>query len=105
MVEVIWSKRANKERIATLVYGVKHFGIKATEKLNERIENYAILLAENPRMGIVEPLLAQRRHEYRSFVVHEHYKLVYYIIEDTLYIVDLWDTRRKPKGLAHRIQT
>lgn len=61
MVEVIWSKRANKERIATLAYGVKHFGMKATEKLNERIENYTAILAENLCMGIVEPLLAQRQ--------------------------------------------
>lgn len=105
MAEVIWSKKANKKRIAVLTYGAENFGTKAAQKLNDRIEDYTNLLAANTRMGIVEPLLTQRRHEYRSLVVHEHYKLVYYIKEDTLYIVDLWDTRREPKGLAHRIRT
>lgn len=80
MVEVIWTKRANRERIATLTYGAKAFGKHAAGKLNERIESYVVLLVENPHLGGFEPLLAERRREYRSLVVHEHYKLVYYII-------------------------
>ena len=36
-------------------------------------------------------------------VVHEHYKLVYYINEakDRIVIADLWDTRQEPRQLAN----
>lgn len=105
MVEVIWTKRANRERIATLTYGAKAFGKHAAGKLNERIESYVVLLVENPHLGGLEPLLAERRSEYRSLVVHEHYKLVYYIKGKTLYVVDLGDTRREPAKLARRIRS
>lgn len=69
MVEVIWTKRANRERIATLTYGAKEFGKNAAGKLNERIESYNVLLVENPRLGVLESLLVERRREYRSIVV------------------------------------
>lgn len=104
MANVIWTKRANRERIAILTYGAKEFGKYAAGKLNERIESYAILLDGNPHLGGLEPLLAERCREYRSLVVHEHYKLVYYIKGNTLYIVDLWDTRREPEKLVGRIR-
>ena len=60
------------------------------------------LLASNPYMGKIEPLLINRKgHEYRSLVIHEHFKLIYYIdlSQNILYIVDLWDTRREPSRL------
>lgn len=104
MVEVIWSKRANRERIAILTYGAETFGKLASSKLNAQIESYTVLLVENPHLGIIEPLLVERRREYRSVVVHEHYKLIYYIKGKSLYITDLWDTRREPAKLARRIR-
>lgn len=104
MAKVIWTKRANRERIAILTYGAKEFGKRVAGKLNERIESYAVLLDGNPHLGGIEPLLAERRREYRSLVVHEHYKLVYYIKGNNLYIVDIWDTRREPAKLARRIR-
>lgn len=60
------------------------------------------MLAANPYMGPLEPLLAERRTSYRSFVVHEHYKLIYWVDEEKeiLYVSDLWDTRREPEGLV-----
>lgn len=46
-----------------------------------------------------------RRFEYRSLVIHEHYKLIYYINDNNgvIYITDLFDTRREPKRLAENI--
>lgn len=42
----------------------------------------------------------------RSLVVHEHFKLIYYIDlpHNTLYIADLWDTRREPSRLAEPLK-
>lgn len=105
MVEVIWNKKANRARIAALVYGKEEFGIRTMNKLNERIEKDAERLALNPHLGSPEPLLADCKREFRSLVIHKHYKLVYWIDEphNKLYIVDLWDTRREPSKLTNRI--
>ena len=62
--------------------------------------SYEPLLAANPRLGITEPLLAGRKREYRSIVVHKLFKLVYYVKDETLYIAALWDTRREPHAQA-----
>ncbi len=44
-----------------------------------------------------ETLLEKEPEGYRNLVVHQNYKLVYYVEGNTIYIVDLWDTRREPR--------
>lgn len=105
MAEIEWSKRANKLRIAILTEGAHKFGMKVSNALNRRIEDYVNCLSHNPYMGTIEPLLEGRRWEYRSLVVHEHYKLVYRIVANRIYIVDLWDTHREPESLSRRIKS
>lgn len=102
MAQVVWIKKANKKRIAFLAYGEKEFGVKAALKMNNRIMDYVRRLADNPGMGAVEPLLQGRKKPYRSLVVHKLIKLVYYVDESrqTVFIADLWDTRREPARLA-----
>ncbi len=51
------------------------------------------LLAEMPRMGAVADLGMER--EYRQHIV-EHYKIFYYVEQERLVIVRLWDTRQDP---------
>ena len=53
-----------------------------------------------PGIGSYEPLLVERPEGFRSVVVHRNCKLVYYVDGDTLYIADLWDTRREPRAQA-----
>lgn len=55
-------------------------------------------------MGKIEPLLQERRHEYRSLVVRKHLKLIYYIKDNVIYIANLWDTRREPQQLKEEIK-
>ena len=104
MAKVEWTKGANRARIAILAYGSDMFGLKASQQLNDRIEDYADCLGKTPFMGIIEPLLAERRIEYRSLVIHKHYKLIYRVENDKVYIADLWDTRCEPARLTRRMR-
>lgn len=63
------------------------------------------LLAHQPWLGCLEPLLSDRAKAYRSLVIHKHYKVVYFVDEeaDTLVIADVWDTRREPKNLMQNL--
>ena len=53
-------------------------------------------------MGKIEPELEGKAYEYRSIVVHEHFKLVYRVDEmhDTIYITAFWDVRQEPQRLT-----
>lgn len=102
MMKVIVQKAASRQISRVYTYGEQHFGLQAAEKTHARIMETLRLLATNPRLGIAEPLLAGRKREYRSVVVHERFKLVYYIDEakQVIRIVALWDTRREPRNQA-----
>ena len=55
-----------------------------------------------PSLGKIEPLLADRSRLYRSVVLTRQNKIIYYIQDDTVYIVDFWDTRREPEEQANK---
>lgn len=104
MMKVIVQKAAARQISRTYTYGERHFGKQAAEKTHARIMEALRLLAANPRLGIAEPLLASRKREYRSIVVHKLFKLVYYVKDETLYIAALWDTRREPRAQAGNLK-
>ena len=41
---------------------------------------------------------------YRSLVVHKHYKLIYHIEAETIYVAALFDTRRDPAFFGDHIK-
>lgn len=100
-----WRKKAEKQVESATRYCGKQFGKSVASRFIDSIEHSVNLLVTNPHLGPVEPLLEGRRHNYRSLVVHEHFKLVYYIDtkKDTIYIVSLWDTRRAPTKLSNTL--
>ena len=100
-MQVKWDKRALSRLDCATSYGYQKFGEITSVRFYQKVRSYDSLLAEHPRMGKVEPLLVGRRFEYRSLVVHEHYKLIYYIneVKERIVIADLWDTRREPRTL------
>jgi plasmid stabilization system protein ParE len=81
----------------------------------ERNENYAVgfynqiineakLLQRFPLMAPEEPLLKEYPEEYRSRVVWHNYKLVYFVENETVNIVSVFDCRQNPKKLKKNIR-
>ena len=104
MMKVIVQKAAARQISRVYTYGEQHFGKRAAEKTHARIVEALHLLAANPRLSVEEPLLAGRKRQYRSLVVHKLFKLVYYVKDNTLYIAALWDTRREPAVQAGSVK-
>ena len=104
-MQVKWDKRALKRLDKATEYGLYKFGEITSIRFYQKIRSYDSLLAEHPRLGKVEPLLIGRRFEYRSLVVHEHYKLIYYIneVKGRIVVSDFWDVRQEPQHLAENI--
>ena len=102
-MQVKWTQRALKRLNIAVNYGLREFGETTALQFYRRVISYEPLLATNPYMGKVEKILKSRKVEYRSFVVHPHYKLIYYVNEkkQCVVITYLFDTRQDPEKLSY----
>lgn len=107
MVEVVWRKTAQNQRVRLLEYIRSEFGIHAALHAYSNIKHHEVLLSRHPHLGEIEQLLISKRLEYRSLVIHKYTKLVYYVNEKKgiLYISALWDTRREPSALVRGLHS
>ena len=95
-----WTPFAQQKRKETARYLAAVFGRKAAMNFHQNIREWGGHITCYPGIGSYEPLLVERPEGFRSVVVHRNCKLVYYVDGDTLYIADLWDTRREPRAQA-----
>lgn len=105
-MQVIWSPDAEKELDNIIEYCLTTFGMRTASNVYKVMKHYDTLLAQNPYMGKTEVLLEKYPQKFRSMVVHQHYKLVYYVDnhKEEIRVTDIWDTRRNPDSLANRIK-
>ncbi len=88
----------------TAEYIEQAFGIASKCEFRQCIRRTVRLLRKNPHLGPVEPLLADLPSGYRSIVVTPLNKMIYAIQDDSIEIVDLWDTRREPSSLVSEVR-
>ena len=91
------AKRRFKEILSE---GKERFGARVANRLYQTYRHSIKLLEQNPYMGQVEPALLEEPECYRGLCIHEHYKLIYRIERNIIYVVDVWDTRREPRQLV-----
>ena len=103
-MKVIWSIQAKETLQQISIYIRREYGKRSKEKFINEILHVASLLENNPYLGQVESLLDEAEVEYRSIVVNHINKLVYYIHENAIEIVVLWDTRREPESLINELK-
>lgn len=104
-MQLIWSLRARNEYYRVLAYIEDNFGRKAALAFDAEVGMRESWIAENPTVGRIEPLLANRQEmQYRCLLVGKHNKFIYRVEGDTIRIVDLWDMRQNPKTLIKRVK-
>ena len=81
MAKVTWDELARQNQRDILTYGTQVWGKNAAKKMRLHIKAEIERLARAPFIGKVEPLLQGRCLQFRSLVIHEHYKLVYHYDE------------------------
>lgn len=101
-MKIKWETKASAALRKQISYCLREFGRFTTLRFREKIDKSQTLLSAFPHMGKIEPQLSDKKYEYRSFVVHEHFKMIYRLDEakDVIYIIHFWDTRREPKQLS-----
>ena len=103
-IKVIWTRFAeNKLGEIHHYYSTNSNARRATE-IVEQIIDATLLLAENPHLGPVEPLLIDREHHYRYLVVKD-YKVIYWVTADDkeATVAHVFNTRQNPEKLREAI--
>ena len=102
-MKVIWIPFAQNEVRKTARYINKEFGKESRDQFINEVRNVSRLLGENPNLGKPEPLLADYTKMYRSYVMNHLNKIIYWIAENQIEVVDFWDVRRDPTALKNQI--
>lgn len=103
-MRVVWNRKAEYHLNAIINYSIETFGERVAKRLYRRIKENDARLAANPNLGKRELLLEDMPIVYRSLVVHKHYKLIYHIEAETIYVAALFDTRRDPAFFGDHIK-
>lgn len=102
-MKVTWTHIAKIQAHDILSYGKLVFGKVVAAKMARKLEKNNTLLASNPLLGPIEPALEKHNLGYRYIMINSVYKEIYYIDNDTIYIVAIWDCRQYPIYLQDMI--
>jgi len=103
-MKVRWNERARTSLRNTASYILTEFGRKSNVEFLRKVYQTERLLQKNPNLGPAEPYLADAPVLYRSIVVNRLNKIIYWINDDVIEIVDFWDTRREPVAQAQEVK-
>lgn len=89
--KIIWSHTASNELLSILQFYIERNGNTTySEKLLEEIDSIVSLLTDHPLLG-----KATDKQPYR-IVIRGNYEIIYRIDNETVFIVNLWDSRKNP---------
>lgn len=100
---VYWDLVARRQVKGIYDYYLRIAGIRTAKKYRKEILISAERLRNFPRLGIVE-IERKNIEAYRSIVVKKHYKIIYLIEEQRIFIAAVWDVRQDPAKLKTLIQ-
>lgn len=98
MAQVVWTHRAESQLERAVRYIRDEQGVHYAKIVLERILYDVQLLAENPNVGTIEPLLTHKKSEYRFLIIWS-YKIIYRCAKDKVVISRVFHTSRNPKKL------
>ncbi|MBO5592687.1 MAG: type II toxin-antitoxin system RelE/ParE family toxin [Prevotella sp.] len=98
------SKRAQRQWLRALVYYNEMGGERAAAKLHQKYLQKLKRVLKYPESGSPESLLQDRKIRYRSVIINDYYKMVYYVKGDVLRIAAFWDMRMHPDNLRKTLE-
>lgn len=93
--KVLWTNIATNQLEQIFDYYKYKASLKVAKKITQQIVNRTIHLETNSLIGPKEPLLENRKREYR-YLVEGNYKIIYFIEESNIKISSIFDCRQSP---------
>ena len=107
MAKIEWTDDAKLTFKTYVKISQLEFGTSTARKWQTERNTIEWRLKRYPVSYPLEELLQGKRLPYRlCHMMQRRFKLIYYYneAEDTVHIVDIWDTRMNPKALIRRIK-
>ena len=107
MAKIVWTEEFQEQLDSYIGNASKEFGRSTAHRWAEQIAAIEHRLELFPTSYSPEYLLRGKDVLYRACqLMHRRFKLIYYYdeTEDTVHLVDIWDTRMNPKALIKRIK-
>ena len=103
---VKWFEKAQQHWDEQLEYCAETFGIKTALDCVAIAESKIDWICKFPESGTLEPLLRDEEFTYWFVHIQKRIKLIYRYDEQqqTIYIVDVWNTKMLPKHLLDRMK-
>jgi toxin YoeB len=90
--QIIWTERAQKERIEIFTFWNNHNQSSAySKKLNDLIKQSLKLISKHPFIG------KPTNKENIRVKILKNYLIIYEIKEQEIIVLSLWDSRQKPE--------
>lgn len=104
-MNIIWSNYALMRQYEIILYLYKEYGIQTVKNFQQHITKLEDYLEINPHIGAIAPTLEDKSISYRSIPVGDkHNRIIYYIDNEAIIIVDIWDMRQDTENLTKRVK-
>ena len=104
-MKVLWTEFSESQLDGIYDY-IQIKNPRAAAEIYNDILDESAMLARFPRIAPIEPLLTEFPEEYRSLIVRQNYKVVYYIENEiVIYVVAVFDCRQNPEKLKYIIKS
>lgn len=92
---VIWTPQADRDLDKIWGYYVA-LSPRSAVKIIRDIRDSVAILASGPFVAARERVLDDRAEGFRSLVVRRRYKVIYFVADEKVTVVAVWDCRRSP---------
>lgn len=103
-MRILWLELAEEDLDSIYQFYAKDKSIKAAYKIYNEILDAAESLADFPQMASLELDLSEEGEEYRSLIVRKHFKLIYFVEDESIFIAAVWDCRQSPQTNIKKIK-
>lgn len=103
-MRIVWTEQANKALEFIFTCALDFYGKNKLKKLRSDIQRYETILTNNPKIGAIEQIVDDVNVEFRHVVMTKPFKLIFFILDETIYIADIWDARQDPNALSNRLE-
>jgi len=99
-LRVFWTDTARFQLEEIFDYYKDKTSVNVARKLVKQIIYRTIQLEKNPNSGQKEPLLSDRKFEYR-YLVEGNYKIIYWIEDNYIKVAAVFDCRQNPEKMKN----
>ena len=101
MRQVIWTNFAISELKNIYLYYRMVASDKVADKIRKSIFESTRHLIKQPFIGAIEENLVELKQDHR-YLVTGNYKIIYRVIQNDIYITDIFDCRQNPQKMKRR---